>query len=357
MGKTMIGTAGWSAAGLSMPRRFPGEGSHLQRYAAVPRGRDQHVFYRPHARRPTRDGPRRSRRFRFAVKMPREITHTRRLADADRAAHPLPRRGRSLGDKLGPLLVQLPPSLAFEPGPCGFFVDARATLQGSVACEPRHRSWFTTRPTRCWRGSGRARRGRSAACRRQPSRAGGLGSHYYRCTDRRGCTIPPTRPTPDCARAAAEPATTVGMVHLRQHRRGCGHARRDGTLLPPAGVREPKLGFAATVVGITGWCLTASKDLHSSRACPALRLVLPGVAAGPRRHTGRQAVARRRLPYRPRRRPARVPSDAFSTFGPRSLLDGMLALALVLRCLACAVATRWGRQERLNLPARCPPTR
>jgi uncharacterized protein len=43
-----------------------------------------------------------------------------------------------------------------------------------------------------------------------------------------------------------------------------------------------------------------------------------------------------------------VPSDAFSTLGPRSLLDGMLALTLVAAVLwLCAVATVRGRQERL----------
>ena len=43
-----------------------------------------------------------------------------------------------------------------------------------------------------------------------------------------------------------------------------------------------------------------------------------------------------------------MPSDAFSNLGPRSLLDGMLALALVAAVLwLCAVATVWGRQERL----------
>lgn len=41
-------------------------------------------------------------------------------------------------------------------------------------------------------------------------------------------------------------------------------------------------------------------------------------------------------------------SDAFSTLGPRSLLDGMLALALVAAVLwLCAVAAVWGRQEKL----------
>ena len=43
-----------------------------------------------------------------------------------------------------------------------------------------------------------------------------------------------------------------------------------------------------------------------------------------------------------------MPSDTFSTLGPRSLLDGMLALAVVAAVLwLCAVATIWGRQERL----------
>jgi fermentation-respiration switch protein FrsA (DUF1100 family) len=43
-----------------------------------------------------------------------------------------------------------------------------------------------------------------------------------------------------------------------------------------------------------------------------------------------------------------VPSDAFSTLGPRSLQDAILALALVAAVLwLCAVATVWGRQERL----------
>jgi uncharacterized protein YecE (DUF72 family) len=41
-------------------------------------------------------------------------------------------------------LVQLPPSLAFEPGAADRFLeDLRQQAQGQIACEPRHRSWFT----------------------------------------------------------------------------------------------------------------------------------------------------------------------------------------------------------------------
>ncbi len=48
-----------------------------------------------------------------------------------------------MGDRLAVLLVQLPPSLAFEPGVAEtFFAALRARWDGHVACEPRHASWF-----------------------------------------------------------------------------------------------------------------------------------------------------------------------------------------------------------------------
>jgi uncharacterized protein YecE (DUF72 family) len=49
-----------------------------------------------------------------------------------------------LGNKLGCLLVQLPPSLAFdESTTTRFFNQFRAQHAGAVALEPRHASWFT----------------------------------------------------------------------------------------------------------------------------------------------------------------------------------------------------------------------
>jgi uncharacterized protein YecE (DUF72 family) len=49
-----------------------------------------------------------------------------------------------LGEKLGVLLVQFPPDLAFESGAAGAFFEA-LQCQSKVAavCEPRHASWFT----------------------------------------------------------------------------------------------------------------------------------------------------------------------------------------------------------------------
>jgi uncharacterized protein YecE (DUF72 family) len=49
----------------------------------------------------------------------------------------------SLGAKLGPVLIQLPPSLAFDrPVVDAFFRYLRLRASMPVVCEPRHPSWF-----------------------------------------------------------------------------------------------------------------------------------------------------------------------------------------------------------------------
>jgi uncharacterized protein YecE (DUF72 family) len=48
-----------------------------------------------------------------------------------------------LGTKLDCLLFQLPPSFAFDAAAArGFFGFVRDRYSGSMACEPRHASWF-----------------------------------------------------------------------------------------------------------------------------------------------------------------------------------------------------------------------
>ena len=50
----------------------------------------------------------------------------------------------ALGTTLGPLLVQLPPSLCFDTVVAeAFFAALRARFSGDVVCEPRHASWFS----------------------------------------------------------------------------------------------------------------------------------------------------------------------------------------------------------------------
>ncbi len=140
-----VGTAGWSIP-PQYAADFAAAGSHLQRYAARFSAVEiNSSFYRPH--RPAtyvRWAASVPATFRFAVKMPREITHTRRLADAEEPLARFLNEIAALGDKLGPVLVQLPASLRYEEALAArFFSSLRGRFKGAVVCEPRHASWFT----------------------------------------------------------------------------------------------------------------------------------------------------------------------------------------------------------------------
>jgi len=142
-----VGCAGWSLPRMSWPD-FPAEGSHLTRYAqrfgAV---EIDSSFYKPHRRETyERWAASTPGGFRFAVKLPQAITHERRLVDAMPAFETFLAQVRGLGEKLGCLIVQLPPSLAFDAGIARRFLAAlRKRHEGPVALEPRHRSWFVPR--------------------------------------------------------------------------------------------------------------------------------------------------------------------------------------------------------------------
>ncbi len=143
-GASFIGTAGWGIPVATAPG-FPGPGTHLERYARVMNCAEiNSSFHRPH-RRVTyeRWAAAVPAGFRFAVKLPRTITHGQKLR---RARLPLERfldESAGLGDRRGPLLVQLPPSLGFEPRVAArFFEVLRARHDGVVVCEPRHATWF-----------------------------------------------------------------------------------------------------------------------------------------------------------------------------------------------------------------------
>lgn len=82
--------------------------------------------------------------FRFSVKVPREITHRLRLVDAEGPLAAFVAATDALGDRRGPFLVQLPPSLAFDAGAAArFLATLRALVPGPDALEARHESWFT----------------------------------------------------------------------------------------------------------------------------------------------------------------------------------------------------------------------
>ena len=168
--RLFIGTAGWRiprASARAFRRRGNAPGALRARSAVR---RDQLVVP-PAARRapPTRSGrPSTPRDFRFAVKLPRTITHDLKLR---RARLPLERfleESAGLGQKRGPLLVQLPPSLVVRRAGRGRFFDlaARPSRRARSSASRATRPGFS-------RGGGTARRHRVARVAADPPPAAG----------------------------------------------------------------------------------------------------------------------------------------------------------------------------------------
>jgi uncharacterized protein YecE (DUF72 family) len=140
-----IGTAGWSIP-QAAAFRFESAGTHLERYSRLLRCAEiNSSFHRPHAaatyakwRKSTPPD------FRFAVKMPRTITHELKLHDARAPFVTFLAQTDGLAEKRGPILVQLPPSLSFDAFVVTRFLDVvRKVYKGPMVCEPRHATWFS----------------------------------------------------------------------------------------------------------------------------------------------------------------------------------------------------------------------
>jgi uncharacterized protein YecE (DUF72 family) len=140
-----IGCAGWGVAS-GHAALFDAGDSVLERYSTrLTAVEINSSFTRPHQGRTyerwARSVP---PAFRFSVKVPRAITHTARLRGSGDLLRSFLEQVDGLGDRLGGLLVQLPPSLAFEPDVArAFFGELRDFTSAPVLCEPRHSSWFT----------------------------------------------------------------------------------------------------------------------------------------------------------------------------------------------------------------------
>ena len=140
-----IGTAGWSiprAAAL----RFDSQGTHLQRYSRRLRCAEiNSSFYRPHTvgtYAKWRDNT--PQDFRFAVKIPRTITHDLKLQNAREPFVTFLAQTDGLTEKRGPILLQLPPSLPFVAAVVTQFLElVREMYTGPIVCEPRHATWFS----------------------------------------------------------------------------------------------------------------------------------------------------------------------------------------------------------------------
>jgi uncharacterized protein YecE (DUF72 family) len=139
------GTAGWSIP-RELAAAFPGEGTQLQRYAKVLNCAEiNSSFYRSHGvgvyQRWASQTP---QNFRFAVKLPKAISHEARLRRARQPLEKFLGEASGLGERLAVILVQLPPSFAFDPRVVrSFFRLLAEHSAAATVCEPRHKSWFT----------------------------------------------------------------------------------------------------------------------------------------------------------------------------------------------------------------------
>ena len=142
-----IGLAGWSEAvsrhSSSFPTALDPKTSALAKYATAFSFVEINASFYRQFRAETYaewadDVP---ENFRFSVKMHRLITHYTRLKNTT-LLDPFFESVAGLGEKLAVILVQLPPSLIFDPLVARAFFDAlRARHAGPITCEPRHESW------------------------------------------------------------------------------------------------------------------------------------------------------------------------------------------------------------------------
>ncbi len=146
--RVWIGTSGWNYAhwkGLFYPPDLP-PSRWLEFYSRRFRTVELNVtFYRT----PKEETVRRwvsatPEDFVFSVKMNRRITHRHRLGDVETILDAFLKMLAGFGHKLGSVLIQLPPSLRFDPARAENFFDLLRQKSPHIryALEPRHRTWF-----------------------------------------------------------------------------------------------------------------------------------------------------------------------------------------------------------------------
>ena len=141
-----VGTAGWSYDDWNdvfYPKGTTSRG-RLEYYSGRFRTVEiDSTFYAIPARETVRSWYQRTpEKFVFAAKFPREVTHEARLVNCGTEAATFVDVMQELDDKLGPLLIQMPPSFKVDK-----FDDLARFLEGlpdglAYAVEVRHRSWL-----------------------------------------------------------------------------------------------------------------------------------------------------------------------------------------------------------------------
>ncbi len=149
----LVGTSGWQYRhwrGVLYPPDVP-QKRWLEHYAGMyATVENDGTFYRLPARETFADWQARTPEdFVMAIKASRFLTHVKRLRDPAEPVQRLMRAAAGLGDRVGPVLLQLPPSLTADVArldECLAEFGQAATAAGRpvrVAVEPRHPSWWT----------------------------------------------------------------------------------------------------------------------------------------------------------------------------------------------------------------------
>jgi uncharacterized protein YecE (DUF72 family) len=143
---TLVGTSGWQYRdwrGVLYPQDVPQRlwlETYGERFGTV---ESNNAFYRlpsPETFAAWRE--RTPYGFVMAVKASRFLTHIKRLGEPEEPVERLMKAVAGLGDKLGPILLQLPPTLKADPGRLDRCLGC---FPGGVrvAVEFRHASWWT----------------------------------------------------------------------------------------------------------------------------------------------------------------------------------------------------------------------
>jgi uncharacterized protein YecE (DUF72 family) len=142
----LIATQGWNYDAWVGPFYPPGTrtSEFLSTYARAFRGVEvDSTFYAvPDARAVRAWRERTPADFTFALKMPKEITHERRLHDADDLLREFLDRAFELGPKLGPILLQMGPDFAPEELPAIERFVPRLPRDVRFAIEVRQSRWM-----------------------------------------------------------------------------------------------------------------------------------------------------------------------------------------------------------------------
>ena len=176
-----VGCAGWNIP-RTVAVHFPAGSSHLVRYSQVLNCCEiNSSFYRPHRIKTwLRWAASVPDDFQFAVKVPRAITHEPKLACSSEILLQFLNQIRYLENKLGPVLVQLPPSVPFKREQVIAFLSLlRQHHRGDIVCEPRHSSWFGDEAERMLQDFEIARVAADPACVPDASLPGGSTTIAY----------------------------------------------------------------------------------------------------------------------------------------------------------------------------------